>query len=87
MTLGLESDPQAAVAAVAARLRRLRARTGLGVDELAVAAGLPAGFCRDAEAGRAPLTYLDLLDLAGALGVPPAALLADETPAPPRPAG
>jgi transcriptional regulator with XRE-family HTH domain len=88
MTLGLEPDTHrqaAAVVAVEARLRRLRIRAGLGADELATAAGLPAGFCRDVEAGRARLTYLDLLDLAGALGVPPAALLVDKPPAPPRP--
>ena len=67
------------------RVHRLRTGAGLEVEELAAATGRPAGFCRDVEAGRAGLTYLDLLDLAGALGVPPAALLADEPPAPPRP--
>ncbi len=87
MTQGLRPDTHrhAAVVAVGDRVRRLRGRAGLGPDELAAAAGLPACFCREVEAGRAALTYLDLLDLAGALGVPPAALLADETPAPPGP--
>ena len=86
MTLGLRPDTRrhAAVVAVGERLHRLRSRAGLGVAELAATAGLPVGFCRDVEAGRAALTYLDLLDLAGALGVPPAALLADEPPAPSR---
>ncbi|HZB49878.1 MAG TPA: helix-turn-helix transcriptional regulator [Mycobacteriales bacterium] len=87
MTVRLRSDPQRRTAALAVgdRVRRLRLRTGLTAEELAAAVGHPAGFCRDVEAGRAGLTYLDLLDLAGALGVPPAALLADEPPAPPRP--
>lgn len=86
MTLGVESDTQRrAVLAVAVRVRQLRAHAGLGADELAAAAGRPARFCLDVEAGRTELTYLDLLDLAGALGVPPATLLADEPPAPPRP--
>lgn len=87
MTVRLRSDTQrqTAVLAVGDRVRRLRLRTGLTTEELAAAAGHPAGFCRDVEAGRAQLTYLDLLDLAGALGVPPATLLADEPPAPPRP--
>jgi transcriptional regulator with XRE-family HTH domain len=86
MTLGVGSDTQRrGVLAVGDRVRRLRVRAGLSVDELAAAAGRPAGFCRDVEAGRAALTYLDLLDLAGALGASPATLLADEAPAPPRP--
>ena len=86
MTLGVEADTlRRAVLAVAVRVQRLRERSGLTVEELAAAAGRPAGFCRDVESGRVELAYLDLLDLAGALGVPPATLLADEPPAPPRP--
>ena len=86
MTLRLGSATERQ-AAVGARLRRLRAAAELSVDELARAAGLAPAFCQDAESGCATLTYLDLLDLAGALGVPPAALLTDEpvAPAPPKP--
>lgn len=84
MTHGLGSDTQRQ-AALVARLRRLRADTELGVDELADAAGIHRTTYREIEAGRAApgtLTYLDLLALAEALDVPPAAVLTD-LPAPP----
>jgi transcriptional regulator with XRE-family HTH domain len=87
MTLGLRSDTVRASALVA-RLRRLRAAAEQGVDELADAAGLPRTFYRDLESGRADpgsLTYLDLLRLADAFEVPPAAILADFPGPPPRP--
>lgn len=87
MTLGLSSDTVRS-AALVARLRRLRAATGQGVDELADAAGLSRTFYRNVEAGRADpgtLTYLDLRRLADALEVPPAAILADFPGPPPRP--
>jgi transcriptional regulator with XRE-family HTH domain len=81
MTLGLGSATERQTA-LAARLRRLRAAAELGADELAAAAGLPAGRYQDAEAGRAgTLTYLDLLALADALEVPPVAVLTDDPPA------
>lgn len=88
MTLGAGSDTRRA--ALAARLQRLRLAAGLGVDELADVAGLPRDRYRDVEAGRADagrLTYLDLLNLAEALDVLPAAILADHPtpPAPPAP--
>lgn len=90
MTLGVGSDTRRA--ALAARLQRLRLTAGMGVDELADAAGLPRAHYRDIEAGRAGvgaggLTYLDLFDLAEALDVPPAAILTDHPtpPAPPAP--
>jgi transcriptional regulator with XRE-family HTH domain len=79
MTLGRGADTEW-LAALVARLRRLRAATDIGVDELADAAGIHRAAYRDVEAGRADpgtLTYLDLLGLAEALGVPPAALLID----------
>jgi transcriptional regulator with XRE-family HTH domain len=51
---------------------------GPGSGELADAAGVDRGAYRRAEAGDpGGLTYLDLLALAEALGVPPTALLAD----------
>jgi transcriptional regulator with XRE-family HTH domain len=79
MTHGLGSDTERQ-AALVARLRRLRAATKLGVDELADAAGIRRTTYREVEAGRAAsdtLTYLDLLALAEALDVPPAAILTD----------
>jgi transcriptional regulator with XRE-family HTH domain len=83
MTLGL-GPATARQRALAARLRRLRAAADLGPDELAAAAGISSGCYRAVEAGRADtLTYLDVLALADALDVPPAALLAD-APAPRR---
>jgi len=87
MTLGLRSDTVRATALVV-RLRRLRAASGQGVEGLADAAGLSRTFYRDVESGRADpgtLTYLDLLRLADALDVPPAAILADFPGPPPRP--
>jgi transcriptional regulator with XRE-family HTH domain len=89
--LGTDTDRQAALVA---RLRWLRAATRLGVDELADAAGIHRTTYREVEAGRAApgtLTYLDLLALAEALDVPPAAILTDlrtppgALPEPPRP--
>lgn len=88
MTLSLRSDTVRS-AALVARLRRLRAASGQGVEGLADAAGLSRAFYRDVESGRADpgrLTYLDLLGLADALEVPPAAILADFPGPPPRPA-
>ena len=87
MTLDLRSDTVRSTALVA-RLRRLRAATGQGVDELADAAGLSRTLYRAVEGGRTDpgtLTYLDLLHLADALEVPPAAILADYPGPPPRP--
>jgi transcriptional regulator with XRE-family HTH domain len=79
VTLRLDSVTQRQTA-MGARLRRLRVAAKLSVPELALASGLPAAFCWDAESGRAQLTYLDLLDLADALDASPAALLADDDP-------
>ena len=87
MTLSLRSDTVRS-AALVARLRRLRAASGQGVEGLADAAGLPRTFYRDIESGHADpgtLTYLDLLRLAAALDVRPAAILADFPGPPPRP--
>lgn len=86
MTLGLRSDTVRQVA-LAARLLRLRSAAGLSAGDLATAAGLDPAYYRDVEAARADLdrlTYLDLLGLAEALAVRPAAVLADE-PEPPEP--
>ena len=67
-------------AALAGRLLRLRTAAGLGVGELADAAGLDPSYYREVETGGGDLsglTYLDLLRLADALDVPPARVLAD----------
>lgn len=67
-------------AALGTRLVRLRAAAGLDAGELATAAGLDPGYYRAVEAGRGEvmeLTYLDLLQLADALRVTPARVLAD----------
>ena len=77
MTLSLRSDTVRS-AALVARLRRLRAASWQGVE----------GLADDIESGRADpgtLTYLDLLRLAEALDVRPAAILADFPGPPPRP--
>jgi hypothetical protein len=64
--------------ALGGRLRRLRTAAGLQPVELATAAGLDPGHYRQVENGDLTgLTYLDLLALADALGVPPARVLAD----------
>jgi len=84
MTHGLGATTERQTA-LGARLRRLRAAADLGADELADAAGIAPDRYRAVEVGRAgTLTYLDVLALADALDVPPAALLAD-VPAPRRP--
>jgi transcriptional regulator with XRE-family HTH domain len=66
-------------AALGGRLRTLRAAAGKGAGELADAAGLDRAYYREVEAGGgvSRLTYLDLLAIADALSVPPAAVLAD----------
>lgn len=66
-------------AALGARTRALRARTGLTLKALAEAAGLSLRFLSDVEAGRANPSLGSLHDLARALGVDVVALL---TPAP-----
>jgi hypothetical protein len=67
-------------AALGGRLLRLRTAAGLGAGEVADAAGLDRAYYREVETGDyepAGLTYLTVLRLADALGVPPAAVLAD----------
>ncbi|HEY6747338.1 MAG TPA: helix-turn-helix transcriptional regulator [Mycobacteriales bacterium] len=67
-------------AALGGRLLRLRTAAGLGAGEVADAAGIDRAFYRQVETGAFPtegLTYLDVLGLADALGVPPTAVLAD----------
>jgi transcriptional regulator with XRE-family HTH domain len=67
-------------AALGGRLTRLRSAAGLAAAEVADAAGLDRAYYREVETGRfepAGLTYLAVLRLAEALGVPPAAVLAD----------
>jgi DNA-binding XRE family transcriptional regulator len=64
--------------ALGGRLVRLRAAAGLDADEVADAAGLDRASYRSVEAGDVGrLTYLDLLAIADALAVPPAAVLSD----------
>lgn len=66
--------------ALGGRLLRLRTAAGLSAAEVAAAAGLDPGYYREVETGDfepAGLTYLALLRLADALGVPAAAVLAD----------
>lgn len=67
-------------AALGTRLTALRAAAGLGAGEVAAAAGLDPAYYREVEAGHGDLagvTYLHLLRLADALGVPPARVLGD----------
>jgi len=67
-------------AALGDRLLRLRSAAGLAAGEVADAAGLDRAYYREIETGTFPLdglTYLTLLRLADALGVPAAAVLAD----------
>ena len=65
-------------AALGGRLCRLRIAAGLEAAELAAAAGLDHASYRLVETGDpSALTYLDVLALAEALSVPPAAVLAD----------
>lgn len=66
--------------ALGGRLLRLRTAAGLGAGELADAAGLDRDYYRSVETGDfepAGLTYVAVLRLADALGVPPADILAD----------
>ncbi|MFN0008875.1 MAG: shikimate kinase [Planctomycetota bacterium] len=53
-----------------ARLREARVRAGLSLTELAERAGVSRRYATDAEAGRANLSVLKLIDLAGAAGIP-----------------
>jgi transcriptional regulator with XRE-family HTH domain len=67
-------------AALGDRLLRLRSAAGLSAAEVADAAGLDRAYYREIETGTFPLdglTYLVILRLADALGVSPAAILAD----------
>lgn len=87
MTVHLEPDTLRRQVALAGRLLRLRTAAGLAIRDLADATGLDPAYYRDIEAGRADLgalTYLDLLRIAEALGVPPAAVLADPVVQAPR---
>ena len=66
--------------ALGGRLLRLRTAAGLGAGEVADAAGLDRAYYGEVETGAFEpdgLTYLAVLRLADALGVPPAAVLAD----------
>lgn len=58
------------------RLREARVRSGLSLTELADRAGVSRRYATDAEAGRANLSVLKLIDLASAAGVPLGDLLA-----------
>lgn len=67
-------------AALGGRLLRLRSAAGLAAGEVADAAGLDRAYYGEIETGTFHpdgLTYLTVLRLADALGVPPAAVLAD----------
>jgi XRE family aerobic/anaerobic benzoate catabolism transcriptional regulator len=64
------------------RLRKRRLERGLSVSDLALQAGVSRRYLTDAEAGRANLSILKLIDLARALEVPVTALLRE--PEPPR---
>ena len=86
MRVGTGADVRRA--ALGSRLERLRAAAGMDAGELATAAGLDPVYYRAVEAGRGDLrelTYLDLLQLADALRVTPARVLADWPAAPTRP--
>jgi XRE family aerobic/anaerobic benzoate catabolism transcriptional regulator len=58
------------------RLREARFRTGLSLTEMAERAGVSRRYATDAEAGRANLSVLKLVDLARAAGIPVSELLA-----------
>ena len=68
--LGAEQAGQRALRELGQRLRALREARGTSVSELAEQAGLSRRYLTDAEAGRANLSVLRLLDLARALEVP-----------------
>ncbi len=67
-SLGWEG--QRALRELGARLRALREARGLSVSELALRSGVSRRYLTEAEAGRANLTLLRLLDLARALESP-----------------
>lgn len=62
-------EGQRALRELGHRLRAQRESRGLSVSDLALQAGLSRRYLTDAEAGRANLSVLRLLDLARALGV------------------
>jgi XRE family aerobic/anaerobic benzoate catabolism transcriptional regulator len=67
--------PPPLLAALAERVRELRARQDVTLRALADASGLSVRFLAQIEAGRGNVSVLKLADLADALGTTPAALL------------
>lgn len=57
------------------RVRDLRRKKGLSQEELADAAGLDRSYTGGVERGERNLSFLNILKIAAALGVPPSRLL------------
>jgi DNA-binding XRE family transcriptional regulator len=79
---GQDPDSAGQLAALGQRAQLLRAAAGLTPDEVAEAAGIPAGQLYALEAGGWNTDLGCLFRLAAALGVPAAALVPDDTTAP-----
>ena len=63
---------------VGARIGRLRDAKGWNQERLAAEAGVDRSYAHGLENGRRNITVLKLRQIAKALGVPPADLLADD---------
>ena len=73
----LDRHDETYLAQLGERLRLARTRRGMTQRALAARSGVSLRFIVQTEAGTANLSVLKLRELAGALGVPPADLLAD----------
>lgn len=69
-------DPEPVLVAFGSALRDARKRRGLSQEELADIARLQRTYVNEVERGRRNPTLLTITRLAGAIGVPPASLLA-----------
>ncbi len=78
----MDAEDASFLAAIAARLRLLRARRGMTRQLLARRSGISERYIAQMEAGRGNVSVLLLRALARALGVPPVVLLEEEPAAP-----